>query len=234
MDEAVLRARQKAAVTEALARIRSGVPFWKRAFILRLAKAATLECNQREAARSALTAMMEPGRRLLLAAGRYLVEQGVLVQEADIFQLMLSEILRVLDGNIPEAGVKARVSERERLFEQWSQETAPDVLVEASRHSRQGWQARESAAASVTASNNSRRYQGIPTGTGLARGKVRLLLHPSEGYKLQEGDILVAPSTDPGWTPLFLRAAGLVVETGGYLSHGQSLPVNLLFLRSLT
>jgi len=30
----------------------------------------------------------------------------------------------------------------------------------------------------------------------------------------------VAPSTDPGWTPLFLLAAGLVMETGGYLSHG--------------
>lgn len=36
---------------------------------------------------------------------------------------------------------------------------------------------------------------------------------------LQPGEILVAPSTDPGWTPLFLKAAGLVVETGGYLSH---------------
>lgn len=37
---------------------------------------------------------------------------------------------------------------------------------------------------------------------------------------LQPGEILVAPSTDPGWTPLFLKAGGLVVETGGYLSHG--------------
>ncbi|WP_254772771.1 PEP/pyruvate-binding domain-containing protein [Nitrosospira multiformis] len=220
VDEAALRARQKAAVTEALARIRSGVPFWKRIFILKLAKAATQECNQREAARSALTALMEPGRHLLLAAGRYLVEQGVLVQEADIFQLMLSEILRVLDSDIPETGVKARVSERNRLFEQWSREAAPDVLVEASRYSRQEWQAHESATTSATASNNSRRYQGIPTGTGLARGKARLLLHPADGYKLQQGDILVASSTDPGWTPLFLRAAGLVVETGGYLSHG--------------
>ena len=33
-------------------------------------------------------------------------------------------------------------------------------------------------------------------------------------------EILVTPSTDPGWTPLFLRAGGLVMETGGYLSHG--------------
>jgi pyruvate,water dikinase len=37
---------------------------------------------------------------------------------------------------------------------------------------------------------------------------------------LQQGDVLVAPSTDPGWTPLFLRASAIVVETGGFLSHG--------------
>ena len=37
---------------------------------------------------------------------------------------------------------------------------------------------------------------------------------------MQRGDVLVAPSTDPGWTPLFLRASAIVMETGGYLSHG--------------
>lgn len=56
--------------------------------------------------------------------------------------------------------------------------------------------------------------------TGVARGRVRLLRHPAEGDRLRSGEILVAPSTDPGWTPLFLKAAGLVVETGGVMSHG--------------
>jgi pyruvate,water dikinase len=37
---------------------------------------------------------------------------------------------------------------------------------------------------------------------------------------LQPGEILVAPSTDPGWTPLFLRASAIVMASGGYLSHG--------------
>ncbi len=37
---------------------------------------------------------------------------------------------------------------------------------------------------------------------------------------MKRGDVLVAPSTDPGWTPLFLRASAIVMETGGYLSHG--------------
>ncbi|SCX88061.1 PEP/pyruvate-binding domain-containing protein [Nitrosospira sp. Nsp13] len=216
VDEVALRVRQQAAVAEALTRIKTGVPFWKRAFIEGLANATRQECNQREAARSALVAYMEPERQLLLAAGRYLARQGALMREADIFQLMLSEILRALGGDIPAAGVRARVAERNRLFEQWSQEIAPDVLVEASKHSTPGWQAQDA----VAPENDSPRYQGIPTGTGRARGKACLLRHPSEGYRLQPGDILVAPSTDPGWTPLFLSAGGLVVETGGYLSHG--------------
>jgi pyruvate,water dikinase len=47
-----------------------------------------------------------------------------------------------------------------------------------------------------------------------------VLRHPAERERLLPGEILVAPSTDPGWTPLFLQAAGLIVETGGYMSHG--------------
>ncbi|HKH57853.1 MAG TPA: PEP-utilizing enzyme, partial [Rubrobacter sp.] len=44
-------------------------------------------------------------------------------------------------------------------------------------------------------------------------------LDPGEA-SLEPGEILVAPSTDPGWTPLFLTAGGLVMEMGGPMSHG--------------
>jgi pyruvate,water dikinase len=44
--------------------------------------------------------------------------------------------------------------------------------------------------------------------------------NPNEASNLMLGDILVAPSTDPGWTPLFLRASAIIMETGGFLSHG--------------
>ena len=61
---------------------------------------------------------------------------------------------------------------------------------------------------------------GLPSSPGRVIGTARVLRLPQEGVRLQPGEILVAPSTDPGWTPLFLLAAGLVMETGGYLSHG--------------
>ena len=46
-----------------------------------------------------------------------------------------------------------------------------------------------------------------------------MILDPT-GARLEPGEILVAPSTDPGWTPLFLTAGGLVMEMGGPMSHG--------------
>lgn len=60
---------------------------------------------------------------------------------------------------------------------------------------------------------------GISGSTGQARGKVTIVKSPAEFHKLEKGDILVCTYTDPEWTPLFCLAAGVVVDTGGTLSH---------------
>ena len=60
---------------------------------------------------------------------------------------------------------------------------------------------------------------GSPASVGVVSGPARVILDPA-GAHLEPGEILVAPSTDPGWTPLFLTAAGLVMEMGGSMSHG--------------
>jgi pyruvate,water dikinase len=60
---------------------------------------------------------------------------------------------------------------------------------------------------------------GVPASAGTATGPARVVLEPV-GAQLAPGEILVAPSTDPGWTPLFLTAGGLVMEMGGANSHG--------------
>ncbi|MFO0000918.1 MAG: PEP-utilizing enzyme [bacterium] len=48
---------------------------------------------------------------------------------------------------------------------------------------------------------------------------MRIVRSLADGARLQPGDILVARTTDPGWTPLFLRAGAVVLELGGMLSH---------------
>ncbi len=60
---------------------------------------------------------------------------------------------------------------------------------------------------------------GTPASVGMYEGRVRVIRDP-KGAKLAQGEILVAPGTDPAWTPLFLSAGALVMEIGGAMSHG--------------
>ncbi len=64
------------------------------------------------------------------------------------------------------------------------------------------------------------RLECRPIAAGTARGVARIVFNPSEATDLGNEVILVCPSTDPGWTPLFVYAKGLIVERGGVLSHG--------------
>src|SRR5690606_22288094 len=60
---------------------------------------------------------------------------------------------------------------------------------------------------------------GMPASAGVVEGTARVILSP-ERASLSEGEILVAPHTDPGWTPLFQSARALVTEVGGLMTHG--------------
>ncbi len=61
---------------------------------------------------------------------------------------------------------------------------------------------------------------GVPLSAGVAEGPALVLQEPMAGDIPAEAYILVCPSTDPAWVPLFVQAHGLVMETGGVLSHG--------------
>lgn len=63
-------------------------------------------------------------------------------------------------------------------------------------------------------------WKGTPISAGVAEGEALVLTDPAGAPEGPEGFILVCPSTDPAWLLLFLRARGLVMETGGVLSHG--------------
>ena len=61
--------------------------------------------------------------------------------------------------------------------------------------------------------------QGIPGCAGVAEGRARVVLDSNDPSALDPGDVLVAPITDPSWTPLFVPAAAVVVDVGAPLSH---------------
>jgi rifampicin phosphotransferase len=62
---------------------------------------------------------------------------------------------------------------------------------------------------------------GTPVSSGIVIGPVKVLNHPDE-KPILPGDVLVTKATDPGWTTLFINAAGVLLETGGMLQHGAS------------
>jgi pyruvate,water dikinase len=61
---------------------------------------------------------------------------------------------------------------------------------------------------------------GIPVSPGIVTGPARVILRADDHEHVLPGEILIAPATDPAWSPYFITAAGVVVEQGGILSHG--------------
>jgi pyruvate,water dikinase len=66
-------------------------------------------------------------------------------------------------------------------------------------------------------------FRGAGTSGGTVEGRARVVRELNDIGRVQEGDILVTHSTDPGWTPVFLMLKGIVLETGGMLAHGSCL-----------
>jgi len=61
---------------------------------------------------------------------------------------------------------------------------------------------------------------GIPVSPGIVTGTARVILRADDHAQVLPGEILIAPFTDPAWSPYFITAAGVVMEQGGILSHG--------------
>lgn len=219
VDAEALRSRQRAATEAAWRRLRREAPFWARPLIRAQVRAARRDSNRREAARSAMIALLACARRFWLLIGERLVGESAIDRPEDVFHLLPSEVERHAHGLVAGAGLRKRVARRQERFAIWQATTPAEWFYQSTdgRVDDAPHPATEREANSQHATAGV--WRGVATGTGVARGKVRRLCHPSQGLALQAGEILVAPSTDPGWTPLFLKASGLVVETGGYLSH---------------
>jgi pyruvate,water dikinase len=60
---------------------------------------------------------------------------------------------------------------------------------------------------------------GLPGAPGAYTGKARVILDPADPFALEPGEVLIAPFTDPAWTPLFVPAGAVVVNVGAVVSH---------------
>jgi pyruvate,water dikinase len=161
----------------------------------------------RESPKFLLIVALSAMRGHLKAVGQELVATNVIDQVDDVFFLDLRDARRGLAGE----DLRTQVAERRETYEQeLKRRHIPRLLLSDGTEP-------EAVASAVTRPDGA--LTGSPASTGTVTGKARVVLDPV-GAHLEPGEILVAPSTDPGWTPLFLTAGGLVMEMGGSNSHG--------------
>jgi rifampicin phosphotransferase len=195
---------------------------WLRPVVHGLANRARRMAALREAGKSALVAPLEPLRAIALEIGRRLTRAGALDEPSDVFHLAREELEAVLRGEWDGAGARALVADRRARAAAWAAEAPPDVIVEdpSGSVSPAGSSGADHPRSRSRRSGRRTRLIGLGVSAGRTEGPACVLHHPAEGRRLRPGDVLIAPSTDPAWTPLFLRASAVVAEVGGYLSHG--------------
>ena len=154
----------------------------------------------RETAKFYLMLGYEQIRRALVELdNRYALNGG-------IFYLVPDELEQLINGEKFSDVITERKTQRELLL----QIDMPDVIFSDSLD----------CIGAPLSSDAADTYVGMGVSAGTAKGQARVLLKPSDIQPAERDYILVCPSTDPAWTPLFLHAAGLVMERGGLLSHG--------------
>jgi pyruvate,water dikinase len=145
-------------------------------------------------------------REQLRLVGQALVDEGRIARADDVFFLDLAEARRGLAGE----DLSARVEQRRADYGlELRRRHVPRLLLSDGTEPEAVGAVRPADGALV----------GSPASAGVVTARARVVLDPV-GAHLEPGEILVAPSTDPGWTPLFLTAGGLVMEMGGSNSHG--------------
>ena len=153
-------------------------------------------------------------RKIFVEIGRRLADQRRIHHPRDVFYLSLDEILSLADASmmLPDLGDLVRV--RRELGAHWKSLPAPPSRFRTSGAATLS--ARIETMAAETAIEGDLRGTGCYP--GVVRARVRVVTDPRNA-RIEPGEILVAPRTDPGWILLFPSAAGLLVQHGSLLSH---------------
>ena len=208
-DLGKLKAEQKEKFNQVWQEIENIVPSKKHSSIKKLITKAQEGAAVREKTKSVLALVTEAYRIIAQELGSRFSERVILEEPADIYFCTWPELISILTGEWDGDGLQALITTRKAFMREMESIAPPDIIM--------GDTPKYSEPATRSSGNC---LIGVPVAAGRASGTARLIRHPDEGSKLQPGDVMVAPSTDPGWTPLFLKASAVIMETGGFLSHG--------------
>ncbi|AGM07598.1 PEP/pyruvate-binding domain-containing protein [Amycolatopsis keratiniphila] len=143
-------------------------------------------------------------RKQLLLIGEEIVQAERLDRAGDVMFLDLVEVREALDGK----DFRTTVARRRKVWEREARRPrVASVLLS------------DGTVPALESDAGEGDLVGLAAAAGVVTGRARVV-HDPDGARIEPGEILVAATTDPGWTPLFLSAAALVTETGGMISHG--------------
>jgi phosphohistidine swiveling domain-containing protein len=147
-------------------------------------------------------------RRVFLEIGRRFRERGLISVAEDVFFLRFDEIVQMIREGVDKALVTERIAMRKEEYASYGQ-GLPPTFVRGGR----GFEA-------FDIPPDSTQLRGLGVSPGYVTAPARVISDLAQSHLLKPGEILVAVNADPGWTPLFVTAGGVVLETGGMLSHG--------------
>lgn len=128
-----------------------------------------------------------------------------------IFYCSFQDVIAFINGEISLEELKARADDNRLYALSFVKYKNSNEI--GFRFNNSSWKAKAKTV------NGKTSYYGIGCSSGVLVGTARVIKDISEASRLNKGEIMIVPYTDPGWTPLFSLAAGIVTETGGLLSH---------------
>ncbi len=167
----------------------------------------------RERTKTNCVKFIQEARMAARELGQRMVDRGVYPELTSFAMLRFSEQHQAIDN--PD-GWREIIEQRQEIFDMATGKQEPFVIVGASEP-LSSWPDRDAVVVEPLQTGDS--IQGFPGCPGVSEGRARVILDSHDPTALEPGDVLIAPLTDPSWTPLFVPAAGVVVDVGAALSH---------------
>ncbi len=198
---------------------RARLPLWQKGSFDVILSFARRYASLREDQRYYWQKSLAVSRRAYLMLTEHLRAQQVVTEPDDVFYVTSTEVAACFDQEPTHDDLKRTIEMRRAEWSRYQQayEQSPALAYPAFLRGDLPLDVQAPAASGTTTSEA---WQGRGVSPGQAHGRVRVVLDPRDLSRVASGEILVAPATDPGWTPVFGRLAGLVLERGGVLAHG--------------
>jgi len=219
-DDQAPRIRNQAKVEERnakIAEVRAAVAALGNDELTGQLEGAIVATNQlvfRERTKTNLVRTVHEGRMVFLELGRRHAAAGTLGDTEHIFMLLNDEVEAFASDP---GSMSATLADRHAKWKELWDLEPPFIISDGNVPPLTEWPRKGEAHVEAVAPGDV--LQGVSGCPGTIRGTARVILDPLDPMALEPGDIMIAPVTDPAWTPLFMTAGGVIVNVGGQISH---------------